>query len=122
MNYLKILKDWFKQKINIHENFIRQFPKKGDVWIAELGVNIGSEQNHSRPVLIIKSPTSKKDHTCVIIPASRTIRKSSFQIGKYHFLLHQIKVIDTKRLKRKIERLPKNQVDKLRDSLYKFFS
>ncbi len=122
MEYLKELNHWFSQKLNIHTKFKRKFPKRGDVWIVNLGINIGSEQNEKRPCLVIWAPKNKYVHTCIVIPASRTIRDTSFIIDKYAFLLHQLRVIDTKRFGRKLTRLEKEEVNKLSNKLMSFFN
>ena len=118
ISYSQKIQSWSKKKIKINSFEKRKFPKKGEVWICEFGTNIGSEQNDRRPSLIIKPPSSLKDHTCIIIPASRTIRQSSIKIENYYFLSHQIRTIDTKRLERKLERLPKEEVFHLINKLF----
>ena len=48
-----------KKKIEAEKNNPEKFPKEGEVWMSNVGRNIGFEQNgsgdnFSRPVLIIK--------------------------------------------------------------------
>ena len=48
-----------KKKIDIKNDLPDNFPKEGEVWISSVGLNIGyeqngSEDNFSRPVLIVK--------------------------------------------------------------------
>jgi mRNA-degrading endonuclease toxin of MazEF toxin-antitoxin module len=90
---------------------------RGEIWICNFGTNIGSEQNGIRPCLIInqKEPS---ENTCIVLPASHTIRSSTFTINDYHFLLHQVRVIDTRRLVRRILRISKRSVDTAVENLH----
>ncbi len=112
MEYIEKLKIWFNQKKKIHTKFRRKFPKKGEVWIIDFGINIGCEQNSKRPALILKTPV-KQEKTVIVIPASNTERYSTKKIGTHKFLLHQIRTVDSKRFIRKIEKLKKNDVNNI---------
>ena len=97
----------------------RKHVKRGEVWLCDLSGNIGSEQNGVRPCLVIKTPR-KSERTCIILPASRTIRYSSVKAGDYVFVLHQMRVVDASRFKRFIERLTKEQTDSAVCALQKY--
>lgn len=60
--------DWTKEKANLRYN--GKFPKfpiyNNFIYWCNLGINIGSEQNKLRPVLILK--TSKNSPVCTILP------------------------------------------------------
>ena len=48
-----------KKKIDSNNDLLDNFPKEGEVWMSSVGLNIGyeqngSENNFSRPVLIVK--------------------------------------------------------------------
>ena len=77
--------------------------KKGEIWITDLGINKGSEQNGIRPCLIISN--FFYEDTCIIIPGSKTKRSSSFTYKNFNWLLGQIKTIDKTRLIRKISKI-----------------
>lgn len=86
--------------------------EEGDIRWCHLGVNIGHEQDgggetFARPVLVYKKINNT---TCIIIPLStRKPRPDevSLQMNKRWavFLIHQIRLIDSKRLNVKIGKL-----------------
>jgi mRNA-degrading endonuclease toxin of MazEF toxin-antitoxin module len=116
-DFLDILKAWFYRKYQIHTKSPARFPKRGEIWYVDLGINIGSEINETRPCVIINNPV-KNERTCLIIPASNTNRKNFVvKIENFQFLIHQIRCIDTKRLKRFVKRLTKNETDRIIDQL-----
>ena len=106
--------------MNFLENIIFTRPRRGEIWICNLKQNTGSEQNGSRPCIVLNTP-DRLENTCVIIPASGTIRKHSFVFAGYNFLLHQIRVIDHKRLIRLLTRLSKAETEEILVALWKFF-
>ena len=94
-----------------------------ELWWCSLGVNVGFEQDgsgteDSRPVLIL---TGLSKETCIVIPLTTSTSKHKLRpaIGlveekEAHALLSQIKVIDTKRLIRKIGQLDKKVFENIR--------
>ena len=84
--------------------------KRGQVWIADLNHDFGSEQRGIRQCLVLNTP-QKKEQTVLIVPASNTIRAQSVQIKNYRFLCHQVRVLDQKKLIRKLERISKEETD-----------
>jgi len=88
----------------------RKYPQRGEIWIVELKNTIGSEQSGMRPCIILNMK-KKKENTCIIVPASHTKRSHSLEMKNFTFLLHQIRVIDTIRLIRKIDRFSKKETD-----------
>mgnify|MGYP001568580786 CR=1 FL=1 len=102
------------------------YANSGDVWIASLGQNIGYEQNgkgvnFSRPVLIVNKFNSQM---VWIVPLSTKQKKVDFYfnfVDPYKqpnsLILAQLRLISTKRLKRKIYKLPKNQLDDVKKRL-----
>lgn len=99
------------------------YPKRGEIYEADLGVGDGSEQAGIRPVLIIQnnvgnhySPTvicvpltskSKKD-----MPTHYTVKKDNYFFLTYDsiVLCEQIKTISKKRLSHKIGTLSKEDM------------
>lgn len=100
-----------KKKIESEQNDPNKFPKEGEVWMSNLGKNIGFEQNgsgnsFSRPILIIKKFNNKM-FWCV--PLSTKQKNLDFyfnytdpQNQKVSAILAQMKLISIKRLKRKM--------------------
>ena len=99
---------------------------KGDMFYADLGTNVGSEQNGTRPVVIIQNDVGNKyAQTAIIVPLTKIITNKVKQpthciISPTDNLKHysvalteQIRVIDKSRLKIKIGHLNKSQIKDL---------
>jgi mRNA interferase MazF len=103
--------DWNNLKKKIEEDEIdpNKFPKEGEVWMSNLGRNIGYEQNgsgdsFSRPVLIVKK---FNNHMFWVVPLSTIQKKFDFYFNytdphseKVSAILAQLKLLSIKRLKR----------------------
>jgi mRNA interferase MazF len=102
---------WNTRKIIINEKVQIPFFHQREIWFCFLGLNVGFEQDgkgedFQRPIVIIKKFNNE---VFWAIPLSRTKRR-----GKYYFefpfdsnttsvaILSQIKLIDARRLSRKI--------------------
>ncbi len=97
-----------KKKIETEE---RRFYTVREVWWCRLGLNIGTEQDgkgeeYARPCLILRGFGSE---ACLVAPLTTSLRKHSLRIsigvieGKEAKVnLSQMRVIDTRRLVRKI--------------------
>lgn len=94
------------------QNYQRKRPRRGEIWICDLGNNVGSEQNGIRPCVVLNQKR-RKENTCIILPASHTGRHSSVSIEKMQYILHQIRVADTKRFLRRIDRVSQLTIEKL---------
>ena len=102
---------WNTKKKDLHGRQRVLFYHEREIWWCALGVNIGSEQDGSgdeyrRPVLILKGLSKQ---TCLIVPLTAAVRDHPMRpsIGtvegkEARALLSQIRVIDSKRLVRKI--------------------
>mgnify|MGYP000924608405 CR=1 FL=1 len=53
------------------------FPRRGQIWIADLGSPSGSEQRGKRPVLVVQNDTGN-EHSPVVIVSSITSGKKRF--------------------------------------------
>jgi mRNA interferase MazF len=107
----KDFKGWNEKKIGINQISRVPFFHEREIWFVSLGVNVGLEQDGSehdfqRPVLIVKK---FNNDICWVIPLSRTKRRGPY----YHAfsfeadfesvaLLSQFKLLDARRLSRKI--------------------
>lgn len=118
MYYIAMHKDfdgWNEKKKEINDK-VAPFCHERELWWCTLGINVGSEQDgsqikYSRPILILRGLSRQ---TCLIVPltTSMSIHKFRPSIGlvagkEANAVLTQIKVIDTKRLTRKIGSLDK---------------
>ena len=97
---------------------------RGDIFYADLGRGIGSEQKGYRPVLIIQNNVGNK-HSPTVIVASITSKVGVKAKLPTHYyvntesgleapsvvLLEQIRTIDKKRLDSYIGHLSKNHID-----------
>lgn len=118
-------------KWNIKKQFLQDNKSKSvkfharDVWWCSYGVNLGSEQdgvgdNFERLCVVVKklSPT-----TCIALPLSTKEKLEMFQVKvivkeKIGFvLLDQVRVIDAKRLLRKVGYLDKVEFEIVRTKL-----
>jgi mRNA-degrading endonuclease toxin of MazEF toxin-antitoxin module len=107
----KDFEKWNKKKRNIHQENKAPFCHEREIWWCTLGLNIGFEQDGSgeefrRPILVLKSFSAQ---TCLVIPLTTApqdhpMRPSIGLVdGKMaRVLLSQMRVIDTRRLVRKI--------------------
>lgn len=99
------------------------FYHEREVWWCTLGVNVGSEENGSgeeyrRPALILKGLSME---TCIIVPLTTSAKDHPLRIvvgligGKQaRAILSQMRVIDTKRLVRKMKYLDVNAFEQIR--------
>lgn len=114
---------WNKLKKHIHAKNENRLYHEREIWWCSIGVNVGSEQDRSeieyrRPVLILRGLSSQ---TCFVIPLTTATRKHSLRpsVGrvdgeKARALLSQMRVIDTKRLVRKVGYLNKEIFERIR--------
>ncbi len=133
--YIKNFLDWNKLKINVDSKSViddkgkvNLLAKERELWWCHFGVNIGSEvdgknADFERPVLIINklSPT-----TYLVAPTTSKVKENEFRItvygieGKYSIvLIDQIKVIDVRRLKRKVDVIIEEDFIKLKEQICK---
>lgn len=129
--YLKDFDSWnnLKKKLDAGSNKLNSFPKEKEVWIADIGVNIGYEQNgnennFSRPVLIIKK---FNNHMFWAVPLSTKQKDLDFYFNyidrddqKVSAILAQMKLISIKRLKRDIYIMPDDLFDEIKEKLKSF--
>jgi mRNA interferase MazF len=103
--------EWNDLKKTLHSNDFRPYFKAREIWWASLGQNIGDEENgknerFDRPVLIIQK---FYNNLLLALPLSTKVKE-----GSYYFrirgvkvdgivILSQSRIIDAKRLIRRIE-------------------
>jgi mRNA interferase MazF len=117
---------WNEEKKGINERQDAPFCHEREVWWCALGVNVGFEQDgsgrqHNRPVLILKGLSAQ---TFLAIPLTTSkhmhpLRRTAGIVeGKEaRALLSQMRVIDTKRLIRKIGYLEKDHFEDIREAI-----
>ncbi len=118
-----------KKNIEIDNNAPNKFPKEGEVWVSNLGKNIGFEQNgsgdnFSRPVLVVKR---FNNHMFWAIPLSTKQKYFDFYYNyvdpnnqKVSAILAQMKLMSIKRLKRKLYDTSDELFDQIKQKLKSF--
>ena len=118
-----------KKKIDEKNDVPDNFPKKGEVWMTDVGLNIGyeqngSEDNFSRPTLIVKK---FNNHMFWAIPLSTKQKDFDFYFNytdpnsqKVSAILAQMKLVSIKRLKRDIYIMPQELFDEIKKKLKLF--
>lgn len=110
---LDILREWSREKEHIFSKRYSPYFKEREVWWTSIGMNIGDEQNgknrnFERPVLIVKRFYK---NLFLGLPLSSRTKQGDYYfriIGKKidgDIILSQGRIIDAKRLIRKIETL-----------------
>jgi len=118
-----------KKKIEAKKNDPEKFPKEGEVWMSNLGKNIGYEQNgsgdnFSRPLLIIKK---FNNHMFWAVSLSTKQKGFDFYFNytdphdqKVSAILAQMKLVSVKRLKRKLYEIPNELFDQMKQKIKSF--
>ena len=126
----KDFEGWNVKKPNINARPEAPFYHAREMWWCSLGVNVGFEQDgtgaeYRRPILVLKGFSAA---TCLVVPLTTSNRHHPMRpsIGKVdgkeaHALLSQIRVIDTKRLVRKIGYLDQDIFDDIRKAARSIF-
>lgn len=116
-----------KKRINQKETSLNHFVNEREIWWCSLGLNIGYEQDgkneeFERPVLVIK----KFNREIVWIVPLTTIAKDN----KFHYklnsnksfvILSQIRLISTKRLIRRAEKIAEIEFKEIVEKIKNFF-
>lgn len=115
--------EWNVEKKKTHGRTDAPFCHKRELWWCALGINIGFEQDGSgekyrRPVLVLKS-MSRQTFLAIPLTTATTDHPLRPSVGlveskEARALLSQMRVIDTKRLVRKIGYLDKEIFNRIR--------
>ena len=101
-----------KRLISDDRNKVNIMAKSRELWWCHVGINIGSEEDgkhleYERPVVILNKLSP---NTYIVAPTTSKFKNQKYRViakstnGKFSYaLLDQIKVIDARRLKRKID-------------------
>lgn len=126
--YVKNFESWNTYKDILNETESNGFFHEREIWWCALGINIGSEQDgknelFERPILIVR-----KISTELVLIAPITSKIGSYEdrvtthiAGKEsQILIAQIRVVSSKRLLRKIERIKTVRFQEVLIGLVKF--
>jgi mRNA interferase MazF len=118
--------NWNTEKKNLNSNEKFPFYKEREIWWCSIGVNVGFEQdgtgdNFDRPVLVIKG-FIKNTFLSIGLTGKKKIGKYYFYLGKIEdrdstAILSQIRLVDTKRLIKKIITLDEETFSKLQEAI-----
>ena len=126
--------DWMKKKAELKYNkqIIKNFYILNNyIYWCELGINIGSEQDKHRPVIVGR--TSKNSPICMIITLTSAKLKDNYDMHvdlecmNSTAILEQIRIVDKKRIdkpyrkKGKIIKLQQNDIDKINQQIMKLY-
>ncbi len=118
-----------KKKIDEKDTLLDKFPKEGEIWMTDVGLNIGYEQNgsgdnFSRPMLIVKK---FNNHMFWAVPLSTKQKGLDFYFNytdpsgeKVSAILAQMKLVSVKRLKRDIYVMPDKIFIEIKQKLKSF--
>ncbi|MGI6323815.1 MAG: type II toxin-antitoxin system PemK/MazF family toxin [Bacteroidales bacterium] len=105
--------------------------KRFEIWVADLNPQIGTEPGKTRPVLIVQTNLLNKipHPSTIICPLTTNIQKES-EILRVHIkkgiaslnencdiMIDQLRVIDNKRLLKKLGELPEKLSNKVKENL-----
>ncbi len=129
-NFIKNFKDWFSLKPKLDSNNHKPpFVSERDIWWAHLGENIGTEisgksKKFTRPVIIYKKLSN---YTFLVIPTSTKIKSGSWYFNFIYknksliTCLHQIKIIDYRRLDDKMGKISQLDFELIKKSLLNLY-
>ena len=109
---------------------MEQTYRRGDVFTADLGSGIGSEQQGVRPVIVIQNDVGNQHSPTVIVAPMTTQGRKKHELPTHCFfdtveglnepsmaILEQIRTIDKKRLSKKLGRLTDSQMEEINQGL-----
>jgi mRNA interferase MazF len=119
---IKSFAEWFSLKPILDNTKIRPMFQEREIWMAHIGSNIGFEIDGKsieslRPIAVFKKLSK---NTLLVIPLTTSLKsgtwysKSNVKGVEGRYCLNQIRMIDAKRLKYRIERIDQNDFDNLK--------
>lgn len=105
--------------------------KQFEIWLADLNPRIGIEPGKSRPVLIVQTNLLNKNAhlSTIICPITTNVileaailrvhlqKDTANLIEDCDVLIDQIRVVDNKRLVKKLGKLPENLIPKVKENI-----
>ena len=115
----KSFDEWNKLKKQLQENENRVFFHEREIWWCSLGVNLGFEQDgrndtFERPVLVVRKFNQDIFLGLPLTSAKKEgmyYQKTQHEDRDYTIVLSQMRLLDRKRLQRKIRVLPENEFE-----------
>lgn len=128
---IKRFLEWIQFKEKLHEKKVQiPYVSEGDIWLGGAGENIGWEINgksgkFSRPVIILKK---LKHGLYFVIPTTTKLWHGTWFVKFRHGLktmsacLHQVRVIDYRRLYSRIGELDKTDFKRIKDGFKNLYT
>ena len=118
--------NWNELKIKLDQKQGIPTFKQREVWWCHIGLNIGDEENgksanYHRPILIVKKFNKR---IFLAVPLTTQIKdnpyyhKISLQSKPQCAMLSQIRILDAKRLDRKMGKLTSEEFEKLKEDIF----
>ena len=115
--HIEILQDKLKNVVGINVH-------RGEIYWAELGQRVGSEQGGTRPVVVVQNDTGNKYSTTIIVaPVTKNLKNKDFcthvkiknPITEVEciVLLEQLITIDKQRVNGYLGKLPKEKIEEV---------
>jgi mRNA-degrading endonuclease toxin of MazEF toxin-antitoxin module len=107
---------WNALKKHIHQKRFLAFVHAREVWWCSLGLNVGTEQDgkhaaFERPVLILRKFNRE---SVLIAPITSQFKRTPYHVRfthdgiEYAVIISQVRLISTRRLRRRIFRMPED--------------
>ena len=107
---------WNALKKHIHQKRFLAFVHAREVWWCSLGLNVGTEQDgkhtaFERPVLILRKFNRE---SVLIAPITSRLKRTPYYVRfphdgiEYAVIISQVRLISTRRLRRRIFRMPED--------------
>jgi mRNA interferase MazF len=129
MEYIKDFDKWNKKKKEIDKKNVSKdhFVNEREIWWGSLGLNIGYEQdgkndNFERPLLVVKKFNKE---IVWVVPITTVAKNNKFYYklkssGSF-IILSQIRLISTKRLIRRAEKIAESEFKEIISKIKCFF-
>jgi mRNA interferase MazF len=122
----KDFNNWNDLKIKLDQRQNAPTFRQREIWWCHIGLNIGDEENgksdnYHRPILIIKKFNKR---IFLAVPLTTQIKdnlyyhKIGFQNKIQCAMLSQIRILDAKRLDRKMGKLTSKEFEKLKENIF----
>ena len=104
-------------------------PRRFDVYLVALDPTVGAEIKKTRPCVVVSPDEANRQvQTVVVAPMTTTLRRFPFRVDARfenrdsQIAIDQIRVVDRRRLHRRLGAISEDAAHRLGDALVEFFS
>lgn len=130
LNYIEAFRSWLKLKITLWSKPSAVVFKQADIWWCSLGMNLGEEifgkgPKFARPILVFRKFTR---NSFLGLPLTTQEKQGSWYAEitiknkKNWIMLNQARILDKKRLIRRIGSLNGKDFEEIKDKFLRFYS